>query len=385
MRMLGSIFLIAGTSIGAGMLALPVLTAEAGFFPSAVLFITVWAFTLFTALLIVEVNLSFTGDVDLISMTKKILGKKASSLCVLLFLLLLYSLTGAYLAGSGSIISEMVERRFGFIIPEGLAPIIPLIIIGLFVFMGTHAVDRANRVFIGCLVGTYVGLVIAGMPSVMSSSFTLQNYKLLFGAVPVVVTSFAFHIIIPTVVSYLSYNVRLIKKTIIIGSLIPLIVYLLWQYIILGVVPIEDIRRALIEGAPITEAFGNITGSPWIISFGMGFSFFAIITSLLGVSLALFSFLKDGFQNKSKGKGLMIMTFLPPLLFVEIFPRGFIMALQYAGVLVALLSGILPALLVYRARIRGFNSSYRAPGGAAALIGAVLISLLIIISDIISQ
>ena len=167
--------------------------------------------------------------------------------------------------------------------------------------------------------------------------------------------------------------------------MIPLIVYLLWQYIILGVVPIEDIRRALIEGAPITEAFGNITGSPWIISFGMGFSFFAIITSLLGVSLALFSFLKDGFQNKSKGKGLMIMTFLPPLLFVEIFPRGFIMALQYAGVLVALLSGLLPALLVYRARIRGFNSSYRAPGGVAALIGAVLISLLIIISDIISQ
>ena len=231
---------------------------------------------------------------------------------------------------------------------------------------------------------SFTKMLAAGVPSVMSSRFTLQNYGLLWGAVPVAVTSFGFHIIIPTVVSYLGYNVKLIKKAVIIGSLIPLVVYLLWQFVILGVVPVEDASKALAEGAPITEALGNITGAPWIVSFGVGFSFFAIVTSFLGVSLALFSFLKDGIQNKSKGKGLIIMTFLPPLLFVEIFPKGFITALQYAGVLVALISGLLPALLVYRARSRGFATSYRAPGGKAALIGAVLLSLLIIISDIIA-
>ena len=39
---LGAAFLIAGTSIGAGMLALPIKTAAAGFFPTIAMFIVVW-------------------------------------------------------------------------------------------------------------------------------------------------------------------------------------------------------------------------------------------------------------------------------------------------------------------------------------------------------
>ena len=105
-------------------------------------------------------------------MTKAILGKKAASLCILLFLLLLYSLTSAYLAGSGSIIREMVESKYGFTIPGILEPVLPLLIFGVFVFMGTRAVDRANRVFVGALIVTYIGLVVAALPEVMSSRFT---------------------------------------------------------------------------------------------------------------------------------------------------------------------------------------------------------------------
>lgn len=382
MKMLGSILLIGGTAIGAGMLALPVLTAEAGFFPSSLLFIAIWAFTLFTALLIVEVNLSFEGEVNLISMTKTILGKRAATLCWIFFLLLLYSLTSAYLSGSGSIISEFVRVNFGFTIPAPFEPIIPLTLFGLFVMAGTHAVDQANRLFAAGLIITYIGLVAAALPEVMSSRFTIQNYGLLFAAVPVAVTSFGFHIVIPTVVSYLEHNVKLIKKAVIMGSVIPLFVYLLWQFVILGVIPLEKARGALAEGAPITKALSDVVGAPWIVGFGVAFSFFAIVTSFLGVSLALFSFLKDGFQRKSKS--IIFLTFLPPLVFVELFPHGFIKALQYAGVIVALISGILPAAMAYQARRVGRATPYRVAGGNGSLLFAILLSLLIIISDIIA-
>lgn len=382
MKMIGSVLLIGGTAIGAGMLALPVLTAAAGFFPSLLLFIAIWGFTLYTALLIVEVNLSFSGEVNLISMTKTLLGKRASALCWVLFLLLLYSLTAAYLAGSGSIIREFVENSLGYNIPKTLEPLVPLVFFGLFVLLGTRVVDYANRFFIVGLVACYVGLVAVSLPEVMSSRFTIQNYSLLWAAVPVAVTSFGFHIVIPTVVSYMEYNTKLIKRAVIWGSLIPLLVYLVWQFAILGVIPLEDMQKALQEGAPITTALADIIGAPWIVGFGVAFSFFAIVTSFLGVSLALFSFLKDGLGKKTNG--VIFLTFLPPLIFVELFPRGFIMALQYAGVIVAVISGVLPALLAYKARKTGRSSFYRVFGGKIGIVFAILGSLLIIISDIIA-
>ena len=58
-KTLGAILLVSGTTIGAAMLALPVVTGLAGFIPTALLFILFWAFMLFTAFLILEVNLWF--------------------------------------------------------------------------------------------------------------------------------------------------------------------------------------------------------------------------------------------------------------------------------------------------------------------------------------
>jgi len=46
-KSIGSILLIAGTSIGAGMLALPMTTGIGGFFPSAILFVICFSYMLF--------------------------------------------------------------------------------------------------------------------------------------------------------------------------------------------------------------------------------------------------------------------------------------------------------------------------------------------------
>lgn len=377
MKMIGAILLIAGTSIGAGMLALPVLTAEAGFFPASLLFLGVWALTLFTALLVMEVNLSFKGEVNLITMTRATLGKKAAGVTWVLFLLLLYSLMAAYLSGSGSILNNAI----GFTIPFYLEPVIPLLLFGLFIMMGTGVVDICNRILIIGLAAAYLGLVGSALPNVMYSSFTIQNYGLLFAALPVAVSAFGFHIVIPTVASYLKHDAMKIKRAIIFGSLIPLIVYLLWEFVILGVVPLDRARQALLDGAPITEALALVIGAPWVVGFGIAFSFFAIVTSFLGVSVALFGFLKDGLKKESKWAP--ILTFLPPLIFVELFPNGFIMALEYGGVFVALLSVILPVLMAHQVRKRGWATPYHAPGGRFALGLSILLSLLIITSGII--
>jgi len=67
-RVFGAILLITGTCIGAGMLALPVSTAQYGLLPSALLFVSCWLTMTFAALLILEVNLWLPHDSNMISM-----------------------------------------------------------------------------------------------------------------------------------------------------------------------------------------------------------------------------------------------------------------------------------------------------------------------------
>lgn len=76
-RVFGGILLVSGTTIGAGMLALPVCTGLAGFFPSLVLFILYWIFMTYTAFLFLEVNLWMGRSANIISMAKRTLGRWA--------------------------------------------------------------------------------------------------------------------------------------------------------------------------------------------------------------------------------------------------------------------------------------------------------------------
>lgn len=84
------------------------------------------------------------------------------------------------------------------------------------------------------------------------------------------------------------------------------------------------------------------------------FENFAIITSFLGVALALFSFNRDLYSldtnKKSKRILVLIVTLLPPLIFAIYFVDSFIAALGYASIFVAMLLIIQPALMVWVVR-----------------------------------
>ena len=75
---------------------------------------------------------------------------------------------------------------------------------------------------------------------------------------------------------------------------------------------------------------------------------------------------------------LAVITFLPPLSYAWFYPSGFLLALGYAGVFVAILHGILPVMMVWSSRNKGLVRPYRAPGGKVAMSIIVLLCGLII-------
>ena len=63
----GGALLVCGTSVGAGMLALPIATASGGFFPSVLIFFLCYLFMMATGLLFMEIALKMPKDSNIIS------------------------------------------------------------------------------------------------------------------------------------------------------------------------------------------------------------------------------------------------------------------------------------------------------------------------------
>lgn len=382
----GGILLVTGCCIGAGMLGLPVLSALAGFLPSMVMFILSWLFMISTGLLLLEVNLGFKEDVSIISMAGSSLGWLGKLIGWGGFLFLFYALMVAYISGTGELIAYFIQRFTGEAVPAWMGSVLTCLLFGLMVYLGTQAVDWLNRVFMVGLIGAYALLIFMGSSHVNVDYLKHQDWSATFLVVPAMIISFGFHNMIPTLTSYLNKDVKKLRLTLIIGSLIPLGIYILWQALILGLVSVEGeggFRQALQQGDMATQTLRNAIGASWIVDVADFFAFFAIVTSFLGVALSFVDFLADGLHIKKTPQGKVLLCSLVialPLVFALIYPKMFLAALSYAGSFGAvILFGILPAAMVWAGRYgKKTQAPCMLPGGKAALIIIILCSLAII-------
>ena len=178
-----------------------------------------------------------------------------------------------------------------------------------------------------------------------------------------------------------------------VGSLIPLLIYILWEFLISGVVPIQGVPGLINSwklGENAVKPVQILLSDPWISLAANFLAFFVIVTSFLGVALSLTDFLADGFKIEKSNAGRIILSFLafaPSLTIALVYPRAFLSALEYAGAFgVAILLGILPAAMVWSGRYRlKYEGEYRAPGGKFALSCVILFFFFVIILEIIEK
>jgi tyrosine-specific transport protein len=74
----------------------------------------------------------------------------------------------------------------------------------------------------------------------------------------------------------------------------------------------------------------------------------AIITSFIGVGISLMHYIRDIFTkcNKSIDNiALSLVCFTPPLIFTIFYPKGFILALQYAAIFAVIVFVYIPIFL----------------------------------------
>jgi tyrosine-specific transport protein len=365
---LGGSLILAGTAIGGGMLALPVLTGAGGFFPAVSIIFLCWLFMTATGLLFLEVFLWSKGEVNIVSMAKMTLGLPGKVAAWLLYLFLFYSLTVAYVCGGGGLVKEVFETWGEKKLPAPVGPLIFLLIFAPFVVLGAKAVDSINRLLMAGLILSFLFFVVLGSAHIEVHYLAHFSWPLALLAAPVVFTSFGYQGTVPSIIQYMNRDPIKVKKAIIWGTFIPLLTYIIWELLILGVIPADQLQQAREQGQSAVAPLKNVLHIPWIFEVGEFFAFFALVTSFLGVTLGLLDFMSDGLKIKKTGKGrllLALIVFVPPLVFAMIRPSVFLNALHYAGGIgCALLLGLLPILMVWRGRyILNYQSVYSLFGG----------------------
>lgn len=391
----GGVLLVGGTCIGAGMLGLPIVTAAAGFFPTLGAFLLVWFFMTCSALAYLEVTLRFKGEINLISLAGNTLGKGAKAFAWVVYVLFLYSLMAAYTAGGTSIFAQSVDIVPTTRLEAGIISLVFAFPFALIVYYGPYWVDHLNRVLMYGLILTFAYICVVFFRIIPEHEFhAVGSSKYLLFTLPLLVTSFGYHTLIPTLKTYMQENVKKLRIVIIVGSLLPFVVYALWELIILFLIPtwgdygLVSMMHSNANPGDAMAAAISLHGKHLHICVVL-FIFFALTSSFIGVGLGIFDFFSDGLRIHKTKYGRLILTLLtfgPPIIYTMLLPEGFLAALSYAGVFAAILLIIYPVLMAWHARyIKKLPGTYRLWGGKTMLGLTLLFGIFVMFSDILER
>ena len=346
--------LITGNLVGAGILGLPINTGLAGFFPSLIVMVLVWGLMLGSAVVISDqVLASGEENFDLPSLFGRTLGRGGQWVAVLANLLILYGLLVAYLSGGTSILVNL----FGLTGPAWVVTLVFFAFTTTIALFGVAIVRKGNAALMVVMWLAFAGLIALALPDMEPGRLAFTDLVFIPSALPIMLTAFHFHNIIPTACHSLDLDRTAVIKALLLGTLIGLGMNTLWNLTVMGALPVADaghdnVLYAFESGLPATVPLAAIVSSKLFTSCGLTFAILAITTSYLTNGTALLAFCRDMSQGLLKTRNPILiatLAFGPPLAVTLFFPNLFLKALDVVGgVGISLLFGILPGVLLIR-------------------------------------
>jgi tyrosine-specific transport protein len=405
---LGNAALIAGTTVGAGVLALPEITGPSGFLASSEMLVAMWAYFVATGYCLAEVNLATLcalggsgskNGVSLFSVTRSTLGPSGAAVFSLAYVFMHECLTiacclkGAEILSSGKYIADIGFNE-AIVLFGGF--------IGLFVALSSEKVlDFTNRLLVLFIVSALIGLVSLCIGDVDVANLQRSDFSVVGNTIPGIAVAFVYQSVLPSVVSSLEGDVPKIKKATVLGTAVPLGMFLLWNAVVLGALSGEDLMAPGVNpvdllASKIENGYGTL-----LID---AFSFSAVATSFIGFTIGLKTFIADGLQSVNvKSEPISYaLTLIPPLTFAITYPDVFISAIDNAGTFgVIVIFGLLPPMMVYnyrksareefeetdalasteRMRQKALVDSIALPGGDATLFAIFAFSAYVILQE----
>lgn len=356
-KQFGSIYLILGTCIAAGMLGLPIVTAEYHFALTSIMLISSWLLMTVGAWCLLQVNMTMPRGANFISMAEATLGKTAKYITWFAFSMLLYSLICAYLAASSDLLQSLFQHIHAFI-PRWFATLLAAFLLGSIVFSGIRAVDITNRFLMSAKFVICFLLIGSVFPHAQLEKLSGGDWHVSAAAWLVVITSFGYGNILPSIRDYLDNDRKKIMRVFYISSIIPPILYFVWISVIQGAISRAELmgmNNSENTNSLLISHIASLTHNPIIQSISVLFISICSITGFLSVSTSLLDALSDGLRcnkNNMQRTAMAMLTFLPPMSIVIFDPSIFIHALAYAGIACLYILVLLPITMYWKRQKR---------------------------------
>ena len=344
-KMLIAAMTLMGTVVGAGILGIPYVVAKAGFLLGLLIIVGLGLAFLMVNLFVGEFVLRTKEQHQLTGYAEKYLGRWGKRIMTFTMVFGIYGALTAYLIGEG----EALRVIFGFGSPL-IYSLLFFVITFLVIYSGMKATGRVELilVFLLLLIVALIGLF--SFKQINFTHFSGFNLAQIFLPYGVIVFAYLGAAAIPEMQEVLGKKKNLMKKSIIIGSTIPIILYVLFCFFVIGVVGLDNFELLAPNERIATIALG-IYSSPLMGMFANFIAVIAMFTSYLTLAVALTEMFQYDYNYSRKIS--FFLTLLLPLLILLFNLTNFIAILGITGAVAGGLEGILLILIYWKSKLLG--------------------------------
>ena len=361
---------LSGTIIGAGLFSLPYIASKVGIWVMLGYFLILGALAVLIHLFFGELA-SITPDFKRLPGFAKIhlgnWGEKAAFISTILGLL---GTILAYLIIGGEFLTNLLSPIFG---GDNLIYTLFYFTSGaILIFFGIKAISRIEfwgliLFFIVLVILFFKGLPILKIDNLLRETGNITNLFLPYGPILFSLWGAA---LIPEVEEMLGEDKKLLKKIILVSILIPIMVYLFFIFLILGICGPRTTEAAL-------TGLGNFLGTG-IVSLALFFGVLCTFTSFIALGLTLKKVFWYDLKIK-KNLAWAITCFIPLILFL-IGMKHFIPAISVVGGVMLGIDGILILLMYHKLQAKTQKSKVKSLliifPLAAVLLGGIIYEMI---------
>jgi len=339
---LRAISIIIGTIIGVGIFGLPYTFNKAGFLIGLGLLIIIAIVFYYLHLLYGEIVLRTKKNQRLVGYAQKYLGHKGKMIAAISALFGLLGSQLAYLIVGGQFLSLITHNILG---DNALIYVIVFLIAGaLIVLIDGPAIATVEFFMSLFLIGVICLIFFAAVPKIHSIDLKSIHPSGIFLAYGVVLFALSGGVAIPEAIEYLKKKKNQnYKRVIVLGTLIPAFLYLLFVLAILGTTGNNVSESAI-------ASLNNVLGVK-IVILGAVFGIIAVFSSFITIGSTLMKILWYDY-HVPKIMSWTLSSVAPLALFV-IGMRNFIDVIGVVGTIMGGIDGILIILIFQKARKTG--------------------------------
>jgi len=338
MSFLKALAVFLGTVIGVGIFGLPFVALRAGFFIVLFYFLFIILITILVFFLYGEVILSTKEIHRLPGYVNEYLGEKWKKITFLVIAVGLMGALLAYLIIGGQFLSSFLNPYFGG--DSTLYTILFFMLGAYLVFRGIKSISGVELFLLFLLFVILILFFIKAFPFIDIDNFKTFDLKYIVFPYGIILFSLWGSAVIPEIKEMVKGSKKELRRVIITGMIVVLIVYLSFIYVVLG--SSSTVSEDAISG--LEKTLGTE-----IIKFGFIFGVITCFTSFITLALTL---KKVFWYDFGFDKNLSwFLTCFPPLVLFLLGLRKFIDVISFTGAIALGLEGIIIVFL-YKAFLK---------------------------------